>query len=133
MAKYNKFVPYYEPSIQKAKELVKNEKDNLKKFTLITNWVSKSFAYDYVRALTIPKYGRETPDVESCWNNHMGICMDVASMTTGMLRGVGVPAYMCFGHADKSYHAWVEATINGKTYRFDNRSKAKKYKREKVF
>lgn len=129
----SKYIPYHAESIAKAKQLVQGQADPEKKFSTITHYVQKNFVYDYVRAVSIPKYGREFPDVDRCWKTHMGICMDIASMTTGMLRGIGVQAYMVYGHADKSYHAWVEATIKGKTYRYDHNGKAKKYRREKIF
>lgn len=129
----SKEVPYHEESVKKARQLVGDEKDVVKKFRIITNWVSRNIDYDYIRAIKIPKRGRELPDVEGCWNKKMGICMDIASITTGMLRAVGVLAYMCYGHADRMYHAWVEATMNGKTYRYDFSGKAKKYTREKIF
>ena len=122
----SKYIPYHAESIKKAKELVGKEKDPLNKFNIVTHYIFKNFVYDFIRAVSIPKYGREFPDVEGCWQKHMGICMDISSMTVGMLRGVGVQAYMCYGHADGQYHAWVEATIHGKTYRYDHRGKAKK-------
>lgn len=129
----SKEVPYHVEAAAKAREIVGLEKDVVKKFTLITQWVSRNIGYDYIRAIKIPKRGRELPDVEGCWSKKMGICMDIASMTTGMLRAVGVAAYMCYGHTERSYHAWVEATMKGKTYRYDYNGKAKKYKREKIF
>lgn len=129
----SKYIPYHPESVAKAKELVKDEKDPRKKFEIVTKWVQKNILYDLVRAVVIPKKGREYPDVDGCWKKKMGICMDISSMTVGMLRGVGVQAYMCYGHTEKNYHAWVEATIKGKTYRYDHAGKAKKYRREKIF
>ena len=128
----SKYVPYYPEAAAKAKELVRNEKDPLVKYQIVTQWVQRNFLYDLIRAVTIPKRG-QFPDVDRCWKTHMGICMDIASMTTGMLRAVGVNAYMIYGHTEKTYHAWVEAHIKGKVYRYDHSGKARKYKREKVF
>ena len=129
----SKYIPYHEESVRKARELTAGMKDPMQKYSTVTHWVSKHFVYDMIRAVTIPKFGREFPDVEGCWKKRMGICMDISSMTTGMLRGVGVNAYMCYGHTEKNYHAWVEAHIKGKIYRYDFNGKAKKYKREKMF
>ena len=128
----SRYVPYHAEAAAKARELCKGEKDLLAKYGAVTRWVQKNVVYDYIRAVTIPKRG-QYPDVDRCWKQHMGICMDVASMTTGMLRAVGVNAYMCYGHADRAYHAWVEAHIGGKIYRFDHSGHARKYRREKVF
>jgi len=129
----NKFVPYHAESVEYAKKITAGDIDPLKKYKRITSWVNRCIAYDYIRAITIPKRGKEYPDVEGCWNKRMGICMDVASMTVGMLRAVGIESYLCYGHADNAYHAWVESVIKGKRYRFDHRGKAKKYTREKVY
>ena len=129
----NPYVPYHEAAAQQAKALIKEEKNPLKKFSIITKWASNSFAYDYIRATVIPKHGHEIPDVDGCWNKRMGICMDIASMTTGMLRAVGVNAYLVFGRTEHGAHAWVEAHINSKIYRYDFNGKAKKYVRQKMF
>lgn len=127
------YVPYHAAAAAKARELIQNETNIQKRFSIITKWVSKNFVYDYIRAITIPKRGHEIPDVERCWEKRRGICMDIASMTTGMLRIVGVNAYMVFGRTENGAHAWVEANINNKIYRYDFTGKAKKYIREKLF
>lgn len=123
----SKYLPFHKESRECAKELVKDCKTDLGKFRKITNYVSRCFGYDYVRAIKIPKNGGWAPDIEGCWQKHMGICLDTASMTTGMLQAVGVNATLCFGDADGNYHAWVESIINGKKYRYDHDGKAKKY------
>jgi transglutaminase-like putative cysteine protease len=105
------------------------------KWQAVTGWVQKSIAYDFVRAIVIPKKNG-LPDLDRCWRLRSGICLDIASLTVGMLREVGVPAYLVFGWADKNYHAWVEATINGKTYRFDHDDpshKIRAYKKARCF
>lgn len=120
------YVPYHKASRDYAKNLVKDCKTPLGKYRKIVNYVSRVFAYDYVRAVKVAQEGGK-PDVARTWNTHMGICQDISSMTTGMLRAVGVNAVMCFGDADGQYHAWVEADIAGKHYRYDHDGKAKRY------
>ena len=129
----SKYIPYHAESIAKAKELVKDKKDPVEIYSTIVHWVSRNFNYDWIRAITIPKKGREMPDIARCWDKRMGICMDIAAMTVGMLSAVGIKAYMCYGHTERTYHAWVEAIINNKLYRYDHNGKAKKYNREKTF
>lgn len=129
----SKYIPKCPEAEAKARELVGNEKDLLKRYEIVTHWVRKNILYDLIRAVTIPKRGREFPNVERCWKQKAGICMDVSAMTVGMLRAVGVNAYMVYGHTEKTYHAWVEAHIKNKVYRFDHSGKARKYNREKVF
>lgn len=130
----SKYVPYHKESVQCAKEITKTCKTPLGKYRKIIAYMSRYFVYDYIRAVKIlqPKQ-KKTPDLDHLWKTHMGICLDTASMTTGMLRAVGVNAVLCFGHADGQYHAWVEATINGKRYRYDHDGKAKKYIVERTF
>ena len=129
----SRFVPYHQESVEYAKTLVEPKMSILKRYNIITHWVSKNIQYDYIKAITVPKKGQVVPDLSTTWEKRRGICLDIASLTTGMLRAVGVPAYLVFGHADRAYHAWVEATINGKTYRYDHDGKAKKYVREKIY
>ncbi|MBQ9409288.1 MAG: transglutaminase family protein [Clostridia bacterium] len=128
----SKYVPYHEPSIRKAKDLCKNCAFNIDKYSAITKWINHNIVYDFIRAKNIPKKGA-LPDVAGCWEKHMGICQDIAALTVGMLRAVGVYCVLAIGRADGFYHAWVEATINGKLYRFDRSGKAKTYKREKSY
>ena len=128
----SRMVPFHEASIQCAKDLTKGAKSQLEKYNAITNYVDRVIRYDYVRAATIPKKNG-TPDVNHVWNTHMGICMDTAALTTGMLRAVGIPARLCFGKADRQNHAWVEADVAGKHLRYDHDGKAKVYKVERKF
>ena len=128
----SKMVPYHEPSIIFAKEMTRDLKTPLEKYLKITNYITRTIRYDYVRAVTIPKKNG-IPDVKRTWETKTGICLDTAALTTGMLRAVGINARMCFGRADKQNHAWVEADILGKKYRYDHDGKAKVYKVERTF
>ena len=127
-----KFIPYHQESRLKAKELTYGMSSAKEKYEAITDYVRGHFLYDYIRAIKIPKKNAY-PDIDYCWRNKMGICQDIAAMTVGMLRTVGVNACMCVGSADGHHHAWVEATIDGKTYRFDHPHEAKKYKAERMY
>ena len=132
----SKYLPVHDPSRRMAQEICKDCHSQLEKWIKITNYVNKSFVYDYIRAITIPKRG-SLPDLDRCWNMHMGICLDIASMTTGMLQAVGINARLIFGFADRSYHAWVEAKIGDETYRYDHENpkdnKVKKYRKIRAF
>lgn len=119
-------VPYYEPAAEKAKELTKGCTSQLMKYRIITEYVTRCFRYDYVRAILIPKKNGK-PDVPRTWEKRMGICLDIASMTTGMLRAVCIKANMCTGKADGKNHAWVEAKVAGQKYIYDHDGKAKTY------
>lgn len=122
-----RFTPYHEESANYAKELVKDIQNPVERFTAISKWATKHIKYDYIKAITVPKKGKEVPDPERTWNKKKGICLDIASLTTGMMRAVGINAELIFGYADRRYHAWIEANINGKRYRYDHDGKAKEY------
>lgn len=128
----SKYVPHHAPSAAYAKELTADLRSPLEKYTAITSYVSRMIRYDYIRAIKIPKKGG-LPDVPHVWQTHMGICLDTAALTVGMLRAVGLQSYLCIGHADRQYHAWVETTINGTTYRYDHDGKAATYKTERRY
>ena len=128
----SKYVPFHAESTQFAKELTKGMATQIEKYRAITSYVSRAIAYDYVRAINIQKKGG-LPDVDRCWKTRMGICLDIAAMTVGMLRAVGIQSTLCFGRADKTYHAWVEAMINGQKYRYDHDGKAKVYRTERRY
>ena len=128
----SKMVPYHEPSIRAAREMTQDDATLLDKYRTITKFISRNIQYDYVRAITVPKKNG-LPDVDRTWNTHLGICLDTASLTTGMLRAVGIKAILCFGKADRQNHAWVESVIDGRKYRYDHDGKAKTYKVERTF
>ena len=129
------YVPHYAPAEAKAKELCKGVKSLQERYEIVTKYVSDKFVYDYIRAITIPKRNG-MPDVARCWNQRMGICLDIASLTTGMLRAVSIPANLVIGWADGYYHAWVETRIDGRRYLYDHDDPAgnvKVYKKEKMY
>ncbi len=128
----SKMVPYHQESIMAAREMTKDDATMLDKYKRITSFLSRTIRYDYVRATTIPKKNG-IPDVDRTWKMRMGICMDTAALATGMLRAVGINAWMCFGKADKNNHAWVEADIQGRKVRYDHDGRAKTYKVERRY
>lgn len=128
-------MPVHEPAAAKARALCKGVRSLQERYELITRYVSNTIAYDYVRALKIPKRGG-LPDVPRCWDLRMGICLDIAALTVGMLRAVSIPANLVIGWADGHYHAWVEARIGGTRYLYDHddpKRTVKTYKRERMY
>ena len=115
----NLYVPRCEPAEEKARELAK-DKLPLAAYKAITTYVKHNIAYDHVKAAKVAKLSRVLPDPQKCWDTHLGICQDIASLTTIMLRAADLPARFVIGWAGKQYHAWVETIVGGKTYRFDH-------------
>lgn len=119
------YVPFHMESRLKAQALCKGIEDPKAKYLRVIGYVEHNFAYDFIRAIKIPKRNG-MPDIAGCWEKRMGICLDVAAMTTGMLRAVGLDARLCIGRVSKtggmgSAHAWVETDIDGNLYIFDHR------------
>ena len=115
--------------------LCKGMRSLLERYETITRYVSGHIVYDYIRAATIPKKNG-LPNVPRCWDRQMGICLDIASLTAGMLRAVSVPCSLVIGWADGYYHAWVEARIGGKRYLYDHddpTGKVRNYRRERMY
>ena len=125
-------LPYHTESRKFARDLAKDKKTDYEKYRTITDWVSRNIRYDFIRALTVPKRNG-TPDLDGCWKKRMGICMDTAALATGMLQAVGLDATLCYGHAGRQYHAWVEVKIGKGTYRYDHDGTAKSYTVERTF
>ena len=130
LLQHNLYVPY-SPAWQYARELVK-DRTGKAAYDTVCCWVKKNIVYDYIKAVTVSRVG-VLPDPLACWNKRMGICQDIASLTAGMLRAVGVPAKLVIGRADKGYHAWVETAIGGNEYRFDRCGTAKTYKPDRWY
>lgn len=131
----NKYTPYHEPSARKAKELCVNLKTLPERYEMITDYISRTISYDYIRAITITKKNG-LPDVDRCFNRRMGICLDIAALAVNMLRAVSVPCNLVIGWADGKYHAWVVARMNGKRYLYDHddpNGKVQVYKKERMY
>lgn len=117
----NQYVNYTPdtPAVAKAHELCAGLQTDLGKFNAITGYIEGdgAFSYDYVRAVQVK--GGDLPDIEACWKKRMGICQDLAAMVVCMLRVENIPAKLVIGYADKNYHAWVLAYIDGKEVFYD--------------
>lgn len=115
----NQYLNYSQDSlaVQKADALCQGITDANEKYKAITEYILRSFVYDYVRAVTSKTDG--FPDVDYCMRNGMGICQDLSSTTACMLRSQGIPAKLVIGTANGQYHAWVQVTLNGEEKLFD--------------
>lgn len=114
----NQYVSYMKSSltVQKSDELCAG-KSAADTYKTICEFMSKEFAYDFVRALTI-KAGT-LPEVDPCFERRMGICQDLSAVMVCMLRVQGIPAKLVIGYADKNYHAWTVAIVDGEERFFD--------------
>lgn len=86
-------------------------------FAAVCGYVEKNFGYDFIKAATV-KSGT-MPDIDGCIKTRMGICQDLAAVTVCMLRVQGIHARLVIGYADKAYHAWVTANVDGEEVFYD--------------
>ena len=81
-------------------------------YNAVLDFMRDEFAYDFVRAKTIP--AGTLPEIEECFDNRAGVCQDLSAIMVCMLRVQGIPARLMIGYADKYYHAWTVALVDGK-------------------
>jgi len=88
--------------INKAKEIVGDEKDPVKAAVLINQWV-----FNYLKKVPTPS----VPDAYTILQTKQGDCNEHAVLAVALARSVGLPAQIAVGliHADDGfyYHAWA--------------------------
>ena len=114
----NQYVNYTQTTkaVAAAADLCKDKKDD-ESFTAVCDYMRTRFVYDYLKATTV-KPGM-LPDIEGSWDKHMGVCQDLSAIMACMLRTQGIPCRLVIGYADKQYHAWITAVVNGKEEFYD--------------
>ena len=115
----NQYVSYTadSPAVKAANELCRDKSSAKQIYDAVCGYMKTSLAYDFVKAATV-KAG-VLPDVDGCFEKRMGICQDLSAIMVCMLRSQGVPAKLMIGYADKFYHAWVVAIVDGEEQFFD--------------
>ena len=86
-------------------------------YNTICNFIINEFSYDFVRAKTISP--GSLPEIDQCFDSRAGICQDLSAVMVCMLRVQGIPAKLMIGYADKYYHAWTVAVVDGEEVFFD--------------
>ena len=130
----NQYVWYEEdsPAVQKANELCAGMTDPREKYKKITQYIVDSYAYDFIRAVTINQGA--LPDVEACFEKKMGICQDLAALTVCMMRSQGIPSKLVIGTVgNNSYHAWTVNYVNGQENFFDPTAELHASPRDQVY
>ena len=92
-------------TIAKAKELIGEDTDVLKKVTKVYCYVVSNMTYDRQKAATVQS--GYLPVLDTVMAAKKGICFDYAALMTGMLRSQGVPCKLVVGYAGTAYHAWI--------------------------
>ena len=130
----NQYVDYVQttPAVLKSDELA-TQGDI---YNTVCKFMVDEFDYDFIRAKTISP--GELPDIDNCFENRAGICQDLSAVMVCMLRVQGIPAKLMIGYADKYYHAWTVAVVDGQEIFFDPTAAigcldAKKYQIERFY
>ena len=109
----NEKVPFTEESeyVQFAAELCAGITDQEEIYNTLLDYLENIFVYDYIKSVTVENY--TVPDLDECWNDKMGIELDLASLMCAMLRSQGVPTMLLVSRDIKIMHpsAWVLAMI----------------------
>ena len=116
----NQYVNYNEETeaVLAAQGLCKDMTDQVEIYKAICGYMRTHFAYDYIKSVSV-KAGL-LPQIDECWEKHMGICQDLSAVMVAMLRSQGISAKLVIGTLNVStYHAWVTAMVNGKEQFFD--------------
>jgi len=116
----NQYVNYNENTacVVTATELCKDMTDQAQIYKAVCDYIKGNFVYDFVKSVSV-KAG-QLPDIDGCWEKHMGICQDLSAVTIAMLRSQGIPARLMIGTLGaNTYHAWVTAVVNGEEKFFD--------------
>jgi len=96
-------------AVSLAAELTANVSSDLEALTSIYHYVTSTITYDNEKAATVS--GNYLPDIDETLASGSGICFDVASLTTAMLRAVGIPAKLAIGYSGNIRHAWIDVYI----------------------
>ena len=86
-------------------------------YKTVCDFMTNEFSYDFVRAQTISP--GTLPEIEECFDARSGICQDLSAVMVCMLRVQGIPAKLMIGYADRYYHAWTVAVVDGQEVFFD--------------
>ena len=115
----NQYVNYTEDStaVQVSREICQGLEGDEAIYNAVCDYIQTNFTYDFIKALTVE--AGALPDLEAPFTKHMGVCQDMSAAMVCMLRVQGIPARLMIGYADKNYHAWVSATVNGEERQFD--------------
>lgn len=107
----NQFVDFSSESkaVSLAAELTEAVASDLEALTSIYHYVTSTITYDNEKAATVS--GNYLPDIDDTLSSGTGICFDYASLTTAMLRSVGVPAKLAIGYSGSIRHAWIDVYI----------------------
>ena len=101
--------------VAKARELTADATNEGEVVAIICTWVAKNVSYDTPKAKRLATATGYVPDPDETLATGKGICFDYASLSTAMLRSLGLPTKLMTGYVgeDAVYHAWIMVYIDG--------------------
>lgn len=96
--------------IDKSFEVVKDDKNDLKRIYDLYLYVMEVLNYDNDKAKNVVDI-YTLPNLEEAMEKGAGICFDYASLLAALCRCQHIPARVIVGYTDIEYHAWVEAYV----------------------
>ena len=107
----NQFVDFSKESeaVALAETLTCTASSDIEALTAIFQYITSTITYDNEKAATVS--GNYLPDIDETLSSGTGICFDYASLTTAMLRSVGIPARLAIGYSGTIRHAWIDVYI----------------------
>ena len=89
-------------------------------YQAVCDFMTNEFSYDFARAEMITKTQKFLlPEIDECFDARAGVCQDLSAIMVCMLRVQGIPAKLIIGYADRYYHAWTVAVVDGQEVLFD--------------
>ena len=124
----NQYVRYDadSPLVVKAGALCEGMEEPEEIAETICQYVDQHYDYDWVKYFTVKAEDTRNllPDIETTWQNGIGVCQDLSALLCAMLRSQGIPARLVIGTADGECHAWVLIIIDGEARSYDPTSKS---------
>ena len=136
----NQYVNYDEKTacVVTAGEICEGMTEQKQIYKTICDYIKGHFVYDFIKSVSV-KSG-VLPDIDGCWEKHMGICQDLSAMSVAMFRSQGIPASLVIGTLGaNTYHAWVVAWVDGEekfwdpTAELNSSSKKETYTTERYY
>lgn len=111
-------------AIKKANRLANQYQSQTSKIKAIYKYLVKNFEYDYdkYKQNSNGNLAYYTPNIEDTFEKKKGICYDIATLTSSMMRSVGVQTQMITGYPNNQY-------FDGTQYHAWNKVYYKKYKK----
>lgn len=101
--------------VAKARELLEEVENQGQAVATICSFVADHVSYDKGKAKELSTASGYIPDPDETLSTGKGICFDYASLSSAMLRSMGIPTKVVTGYVgeDQLYHAWIMVYIDG--------------------